>query len=63
MPPRGNVSRSGGHGPSSCARGHSTAPNPLSQTWERGLTAYVDYSFPSTLKSYSELWMSTLRRE
>ncbi len=24
----------------------------LSQTWERGLTPYVDYSFPSTLNSY-----------
>ena len=23
----------------------------LSQTWERGLTPYVDYSFPSSLNS------------
>ena len=24
----------------------------LSQTWERGLMPYMDYSFPSTLNSY-----------
>ncbi len=31
-------------------------PPAVTQTWDRGLTPYVGYSFPSTLNSYVQRW-------